>query len=205
MIFAPKNKLLISSIVLPILLLLLFKIFSDIYEPRQTYMLALVSYWILILAPIKSLKKGAFFKKITFDKWTALAFIPVIAVTFVAFIPVIPKLTIPLFTLACVTGIINGVLEECYWRGLYLEHFKEEKLKGFLISCLLFTAWHVPLFLIDGISYQGGAWAMIGGAAGMGILWSLVAVKQNNISVVSLSHVLVNILAFSAHYLDNGY
>ena len=59
-------------------------------------------------------------------------------------------------------------------------------------------------FLRLGLDYQGGALALVGGAAVMGALWTVVAVKTESVRPSIVAHQLVNTLAFSSLFTNNG-
>ncbi|WP_428539543.1 CPBP family intramembrane glutamic endopeptidase [Profundibacter sp.] len=106
--------------------------------------------------------------------------------------------------LATLFAIINGTAEELFWRGAFIQHFPQNARYAVIYPLVLFTAWHIALALIKGVHYQGGALALIGGAAIMGLLWSVLAWRTKSIYLSTLSHIGVNMMAFPAVLLANG-
>jgi membrane protease YdiL (CAAX protease family) len=133
-----------------------------------------------------------------------LAFLPVFGVFYIQFLPVISSITSAVFILALVNAILNGIIEELYWRGLYLVEYKSNVYIGFWLSVFLFAAWHISMYLIEDI-YFGGFFPLVGGSFVMGLLWSYCSRSLNSIIIPVLAHVLVNFFAFTGLYLENGF
>jgi membrane protease YdiL (CAAX protease family) len=102
-------------------------------------------------------------------------------------------------------AIINGVIEEIYWRGLYLKEFHHNIWLGFFLSSLLFAMWHISLWFARGIKYQSGMPALVGAALMMGFLWSFVARKAKNINTCITAHCFVDVFAFTCLFVGNGW
>jgi membrane protease YdiL (CAAX protease family) len=102
-------------------------------------------------------------------------------------------------------AVLNGSIEEFYWRGLYLLEYRENARIGFFLSSLLFGAWHFSVWFARGMLYKDGMPALVGGAYVMGLLWTWVARSQGNIRAVLPAHVLVNLFAFTGLFVDNGF
>ena len=129
---------------------------------------------------------------------------PTIGVFFVQFLPNINLLTIGIIVLVLVNAIFNGIIEEFFWRGLYLLEFKQNIWIGLWLSTFLFGAWHVALYSIQDISY-GGFSALVVGSALMGLLWGFCSRKLDNISFPIIAHIMVNVFAFTGLYIENGF
>ena len=99
---------------------------------------------------------------------------------------------------------IIGPGEEIYWRGLYLKEYGDNLFVGVLLSTFLFTLWHISLWHIKGLTYQGGLIALVGGAYIMGILWCFISRKVQNISYCLIAHVFVNIFVFTGLFVQNS-
>jgi hypothetical protein len=101
-------------------------------------------------------------------------------------------------------SIVNGTIEEIYWRGLYLRVFKENHYFILIVSPLLFALMHGSFLAIKGMAYHGGVSALVGGALFMGLLWSFVSFKLNSIRYCIVGHVLVNVFAFTGLFVENN-
>lgn len=108
--------------------------------------------------------------------------------------------------LAVALALVNGTLEEAAWRGGFFRAFGDRRALGFVFGLLLFTLWHVPLILAHGIDYgPGGGASLVGGAALLGLVWSIVVWRTGSIFWVSLAHVATNVFAFVAFFSSNGF
>jgi membrane protease YdiL (CAAX protease family) len=102
-------------------------------------------------------------------------------------------------------AVINGFVEEFFWRGMYLLQFRKSVVIGMVVAPLLFAAYHIALWYVKGITYQGGIFALVGGAYVMGLLWSWVSRKTGTIFSVTIAHILVNVFAFTGLFVENGF
>jgi membrane protease YdiL (CAAX protease family) len=139
-------------------------------------------------------------------KWIALAaFLPAFGTFFVAFLPNAAMLTFSTGVLLVLTAVINGSVEELYWRGLYLVEYPSDTRTGFIFSWLLFGAWHISLWFSRGVIFADGFFALVGGAFGLGLLWTWSARSSGNLRTVIPAHILTNLFAFTALFVDNGF
>jgi membrane protease YdiL (CAAX protease family) len=139
-------------------------------------------------------------------KWIALAaFLPAVGLFFVSFLPNAARLTLSTGMLLVLMTVLNGSIEELYWRGLYLIEYPNSNRIGFLFSWLLFGAWHVSLWFARGILFRDGFLALVGGAYGLGLLWTWSARSSGNLRTVIPAHILTNLFAFTVLFVDNGF
>lgn len=182
--------------------------------PKWGYIIGLAGYWVycLIIAWLVSNGDMSYFKimwqprKGRSIKWVSLlAFIPVLGVFFVSFLPNLPALTLSTGVLLVLVVLLNGSIEEIYWRGLYLLEFPTDTRIGFILAWLLFGAWHISLWFARGVVYKDGFLALVGGAYMLGLIWTWVARSNGNLRAVVPSHILVNLFAFTALFVENGF
>lgn len=83
--------------------------------------------------------------------------------------------------------------------------YGEDILRAYIVPTILFSCWHIALLFANGITYSGGAPALVGGASFMGFLWGFVMFKTKNIKIVITAHVLTNFFAFSQLLYDNWF
>jgi hypothetical protein len=131
------------------------------------------------------------------------AFLPAVGAFFVGFLPNIKHLTLKTGLIILGISIVNGTIEEIYWRGLYLKVFKENPRFILIVSPLLFAFMHCSFLAIKGITYQGDVLALVGGALFMGLLWSYVSFKLNSIRYCIAGHIIVNVFAFTGLFVEN--
>jgi uncharacterized protein len=210
-----KHILLVSSLVLLPFTFGWFQLTTSILGPKWGYIAGFLGYWTYCVGTAWLLSGGkwSYFKEMwtqerggKYAKWISLAaFIPVLGVFFVSFLPNVSKLTVSTGVLLIFTVLLNGVIEELYWRGLYLREYPNDTRVGFLISLLLFGAWHVSLWFARGVVYKDGFLALVGGAYGLGLIWTWVARSNGNLRAVIPSHILVNLFALTALFVDNAF
>ena len=210
-----KRTLLVSSLLMLPVTFGLFQLTTASLGPKWGYVTGFLGYWAycLITAWLVSGSDWNYFKDIwsqqrdgKYAKWIALAaFIPAFGVFFVSFLPNVAKLTLSAAILLIVMVILNGTIEELYWRGLYLLEYPNNARIGFFLSWLLFGAWHISLWFARGILYKDGFLALVGGAYGLGLIWTWVARSNGNLRAVVSAHILANLFAFTALFVDNGF
>lgn len=184
-----------------------FYFFSRLNEKSIGYFVPYVIYLLLLLAGIM-----IFFEKkqehtVTIPKneivYDIVAFIPVIATFFVAFLPTASHMTGKLFWITAVYALINGTLEELFWRFTFNRVYKGKVLFAYIIPTIIFTSWHFALTFAYGVSYHGGTLALVGGAGVMGAIWGLVIYRTQNIKITMIAHIFANFFAFSQLLYQN--
>lgn len=177
------------------------------------YLAVLALYWAGFCLPVivfhvrKRHDEGLFSERLAWRDW----FIPVLllgqvfAVALAAFVPNTAMLTTQGAMLAALVAVINGPLEETAWRGAFMTRFSDHPRLGFWLGWLLFTGWHVPLLLSEGIVFDGGWPALVGGAAALGLLWSWIAWRTGSVFWVSIAHALTNAVTFWVLFNRNGF
>lgn len=201
-------KISLFGLMFPITLLI-FKFIINQVGLQTGYWISSAVYWAIIslfalnYLGFRGIANSYRINKPTSQYWALLAFIPVVATFFISFVPSFQHLKASLIILTISAGIINGTCEELFWRGLTLRTALKNKYIVIFASAIGFGLWHLTLAMINGLKYQGGIVALVGGAFVMGMLWQFVATKTNNILFVTLAHILVNIFAFSTLILEN--
>jgi membrane protease YdiL (CAAX protease family) len=188
-----------------------FFIFGKFFNPLNSLYFSFFSYWFLLLITslffilydkrsTKSLK--LYFLTIKKPFLILINFIPVFAVFFVAFIPVIPKMQLNIFFVVLLISLFNGTIEEIFWRGLVLSKYSESNIL-IIISLFLFSIFHF-VFLQLPLIYHGGVINLVGGAAFMGFIWLFISKYTKNILFPIIAHIFVNFFAFSGLFIANN-
>ena len=177
------------------------------------YLLAMVAYWLGFCVPViawhvwRRHGPSLFSEKLAWRDW----WVPVLLLAQVAivggalFYPNTSILTTDGVWLAAAVAIVNGPLEEAAWRGGFLVRFADRPHLGFWLNWVLFTAWHVPLALSQGIVFEGGWITLIGGGAALGLLWSWIAWRTGSVFWVAIAHGATNFVAFWVLFDRNGF
>ncbi|WP_158626094.1 CPBP family glutamic-type intramembrane protease [Arsenicitalea aurantiaca] len=176
------------------------------------YLLSLGLYWLGFCVPVVFLHLGGRLARLydprlaTAQSWVAVVLGLQVALVFAAgLLPNIGTIPLEAFALALLLALVNAPLEEAAWRGGFLELFADRPVLGFWLCWALFTAWHVPLALAHGIAYEGGWPALVGGAAGLGLIWSAIAWRTGSIFWVSIAHLFTNLVTFPVLIARNGF
>lgn len=177
------------------------------------YLASLTIYWLGFCLPVIAIhvwrQRGPrlFSEKLAWRDWwvPGLLVLQVGVVGLAAVVPNTSLLTTHGAMLAAVVALINAPLEETAWRGGFMTEFADRPRLGFWFGWLLFTAWHLPLALSQGIVFDGGWLALVGGAAALGLLWSWIAWRTGSVFWVTIAHVLTNALAFWVLFDGNGF
>lgn len=203
-----KDKpLLIYAIVIVPIMMMCFCSFSTWNKKYISYFVPYGIYLILLLAGILLFSKGKWDKRRQRTKYDFLyyiaAFLPVVATLFVAFLPTVSHMTGKMLMLTGIYAVLNGTLEELFWRFTFNKTFEGKIIFAYVIPTIVFTSWHVALTFAGGMSYHGGALALVGGAGVMGLIWGFVMYRTKNIGVTILAHICVNFFAFSQLLYQN--
>ena len=132
-----------------------------------------------------------------------LAFAPCIATYFVVFKEFARVAGSQVLIIALIYALINGTLEEMFWRGAFNTVFEDNVVLAYIYPSLFFGAWHVALYFAKGIVFQGGFATLVGGSFFMGLLWGWVAYKTKSIATVTIAHIVTNFFAFTGFIVDN--
>lgn len=210
-----KRILLVSSLLMLPVTYVWIQFTTSTFGAKWGYVTGLAGYWIYCLVTAWLVSGGSmdYFQGMwnrqhsgRHVKWISLAaFIPVLGLFFVSFLPNAAQLTLSAGILLVIVVLLNGSIEELYWRGLYLLEYPDNPRIGFLFSWLLFGAWHISLWFARGMIYKEGFPALVGGAYMLGLIWTWVARSNGNLRSVVPSHILVNLFAFTALFVDNGF
>ena len=210
-----QHSLLVSSLILLPYTFGLFQLTTLALGPKWGYVTGFLGYWAycLLTAWLMSGSDWNYFKAMwnqpqnnKYATWIGLAaFIPALGIFFVSFLPNVAKLTLSAGALLVGMVLLNGFIEEVYWRGLYLLEYPDHSRIGFILAWLLFGAWHISLWFARGMIYKDGFLALVGGAYGLGLLWTWVARSNRNLRAVVPAHILANLFAFTALFVDNGF
>lgn len=205
----PSQKtLLVLSPVVVMVLIYLFPTLTHVFDRTRGLIIAFVLYWVgicfvmglVFTRPVRFGKlyaRPAGFGTADYIVLLLLTCLPVLLVFMISFLPNMTGATPKLLALAALLALINGTLEELFWRGAFISQFLHSFRFAVLYPLVLFTAWHISLGLIKGASFHGGIFALLAGAAIMGLLWGWLTWKTKSIYLSTLSHIGVNFFAFT--------
>lgn len=177
------------------------------------YILTLGIYWLGFCFPVlmfhvePAYGPALFSEKVAWRDWwiPLLLLLQVTLIAGASFMMDTGNLTTRNFWLACGVAVLNGPLEEAAWRGGFLVRFANRPRLGFWLCWVLFSAWHLPLALSQGIVFEGGWPTLVAGASVLGLLWGWVAWRTGSIFWVAIAHAITNIFAFWVLFDQNGF
>ncbi len=130
--------------------------------------------------------------------WLLLT-LPLVVAYGYAFPRVLPYATVGIVLLSAVIALVNGTLEEVFWRGTYVQVFPRQAFWGFVYPSIGFGLWHIaPQSVSQGMSNPGGtaAFVVVGMLFGLG--WGWVAWRTGSIRWTVISHVLLDFAGLGA-------
>jgi len=137
--------------------------------------------------------------------WYLIAFMPCVATFFVVFKNFAPIAGFQVLVIALLYALINGTIEELFWRGIFNKIFNHNIFLSYIYPTIFFGIWHISLYFAKGMVYQGGFLPLVGGAFFMGLLWGWVAYKTKSIGIVTVAHIITNFFAFTGMIFENWF
>ena len=171
-----------------------------------TYLSIYLIYWFVFCVPLSALylkgnKISDLFTVKTKSKFSLIycliAFLPCILSFFAVFTNTVSKAPWQAFLLALLFAVINSLVEEVYWRGVFVKIYDKNILLSYILPTVVFSLWHSSLYFSKNINYEGGIPALVGSALIMGAAWGFSAFKLKSIKYTVISHFLANFFAFS--------
>lgn len=164
-----------------------------------------IGCWAIVLLDAPLGNRKSLFRPATRGRpWEAiLAWMPAVAVGGFVFLPMVSSLFPMAVAGAAVAATVNAITEETLWRGAFVMRFPERPQLGLLFPLVPFVSWHLALAQIP-IDYgPGGVVALVGGAAGLGLIWGWVVWRTRNLRSVILAHAVTNFFGFAAVAVSN--
>ncbi|MCX7711394.1 MAG: CPBP family intramembrane metalloprotease [Clostridia bacterium] len=215
-----KNKqrvLICSAPVLCITMMVLMPLATALIGKTAGYILGFCLYWFAICIPVSFYCSGGWsgLKEIYSQKsdipiinriaYYLLAGVSCLATLFVIFLKVAPNAGMQVLAIAFSFALINGTIEELYWRGTFNKVFEKNIGFAYFYPSVFFGIWHIALFFAKGVVYQGGFASLVGGAFFLGVLWGWVAFKTKSIRIVTAAHILTNFFGFTGLIYENWF
>lgn len=88
-------------------------------------------------------------------------------------------------------GLTNALAEEALWRGVPIEVFPGETLRGWLWPSVGFTAWHLVPLSTRPTSARRRA-SVLAGAAAIGLGYGWIAHRTRSLAIVTSAHALTD-------------
>lgn len=185
------------------------QILTRALEPWRGLLIFFLMYWFGFCLPLGAyfLRHGAMERVFSLNvgaaRWVPYAVLAqVLLVAGASWFLAPPKTTVFVVLAAGPFAILNGFCEEVFWRGAFVTQARGRA--GFAaLGLALFTLWHIPLAAAQGVVYEGGPLALIGGAFGLGAFWMLIAWRTQSVGWPILAHMATNTATFSGLFAAN--
>ncbi len=182
------------------LLAMAFQGLTQLLPPLAGYGMGLCLYWLVIgtavlLTTTPSDRAALMVLRMPGRGLVLLGLLPVVALGWVA-LGTLQSVSLPVvaFLLIAAAALVNGTLEELFWRGAILPRPDRE---GIAVALALFVALHVALLFAQGITLRGGPLALLGGALVLGAIWMAMRLRSGTVGAGMAGHVAVNLFAFT--------
>ncbi len=175
----------------------IFNILTSMLEPLWGYALGLCAYWLflgltILRATTPADRAHLLTARPAGGLITTLCVLPVLVLGF-AGMRALGGLPSILLVGIVVAAIVNGFLEELFWRGALVPDPSPPQAA---VAVLLFTGWHVALLFARDITVTGGPATLLLGAAFLGTVWMAARLYTGTVGLSALSHAAVNLFAF---------
>ena len=173
---------------------------TRVLPPFWGYFLALGVYWGCVLTPLIAWRGGFRRGRLAFrwpSAWLVAANVVVIGGVAFAATRALQEHALPLWIIAVMgcCAILNGTLEELFWRGTVLTDHATRSEQATQLA--LFVGWHVALLFAGGVIVTGGAAGLLGGALIGGLLWTATRMQTGTAGFGAVAHVCLNLFAFT--------
>ncbi|QUH19960.1 CPBP family intramembrane glutamic endopeptidase [Alkaliphilus sp. B6464] len=209
--------ILCTAPILCISMLLLIPLLTNKIGKTRGYIGGFWIYWLVFCLPVSlyscnglSGLKGVYSQRSNIKTseriiWYLIAFMPCIATFFIVFKNFVPIAGFQVLVIALAYALINGTIEELFWRGIFNKVFNNNIFLAYIYPTIFFGTWHIALYFAKGMVYQGGFVSLVGGAFFMGLLWGWVAYKTKSIKIVTVAHIITNFFAFTGMIFENWF
>jgi len=174
----------------------LFHLLSEAgLRPLSAALTGLAAYWLLLALGIA---RGGWSLRPRLPPWpVALACLASAMLLFAAAFPYLLRLSPPVLAVVALAAVLNGTLEEAFWRGALVLRLGPGDWSGAMSPVLLFTLWHVaPATVAARLDAPGGAVGVILGALALGVLAMASRLGSGSAGFGAMLHALVNLCTF---------
>ena len=196
-----SKLLLVSPVLLPVVMYAVFQSYSHFFIPKFAHLLGMATYWMLLLAvSIACIGRSGLLRIVKDNQprgalWMFLVIPVALAFGFGPFLKRISVVTPLVLTLSLLQSLVNASLEEAFWRGVYIDSFRDVW-RGCLYPAAGFAIWHFAPQSV--IPYSHGQLLFVASAFFLGLCWGLVAFRTRSVRWTILSHFLVDFSGFGA-------
>ena len=196
----PKAVALVLPVAVPVVMTAAFRLGSDRFGAQGGYLFGFGVYWAtcggLSVASLGRRRIRGLFR----DRrprlgrpmavGAALLLWPPLGAIATRFIPEIGQATLPMVaTIGCV-ALVNAVLEELLWRGVYITLWPRNAWLGWVWPAVGFGLWHLAPQVVH--PSPMGSTVYVVSATALGLSWGWVAWRTGALRLVSVSHLFTD-------------
>jgi membrane protease YdiL (CAAX protease family) len=190
----PQLAALVAPVAVPVSMWWLFGALGRRLPPTRAYNLGFAIYWIAwctafpiaVLGSRRARHALSQGRTPTTCEWALLA-IPVAGALTTTLLPQRRNVDTSTAAVMVSTAAVNAVGEELLWRGVFIELFPQDPVRGALWPMLGFTAWHLAPQRV--LPSAKGRWAFTLGAGVVGAVSTMVAYRSGGLRHVLLPHI----------------
>lgn len=163
-------------------------------SPRTAYNAGFAIYWagwgvlvpVAVLGPRRALRVLVSGRRPGAGELAA-AWLPVVGATTTELLPHRTLVTRPVLATMIGSAAVNATTEELLWRGMFLELFPEDVVRGSLWPLAGFSLWHLAPQIV--FPSHRGRWAFVAGAAVVGAASAGLSWRTRGLRWVLLPHI----------------
>jgi len=200
---------LIAPVVLIVATYVVFRLFTPIAGERIASFTGFGFYWLLggIVMPVTLIGRHGIAelfarrpvpRSVRFTIALVLLAVPVVFGFLFAFPAILPFATGATLLGLAAYAVVNGTLEEVFWRGVFARRFPSNPWLGMMYPAVLFSLWQLVPWAVFPTLLHVPAFIVLGVALPVGLLYNWVAWRTGSIHLTVLSHVLTNLSGVGA-------
>jgi membrane protease YdiL (CAAX protease family) len=189
-----SGAVLATPVAVPVSMAVVFRWLSRRLSPRAAYNVGFGVYWlawcvgfpILIIGPRRATRLLMQGRRPSAVE-AVLLILPVAGAVSTELLRNRKKIDSTLAAVMAMTGVINAAGEELLWRGVFLEEFPHDLVRGVLWPLVGFSLWHLAPQMI--LPSRIGRWPFVLGAAFVGSVSAYSAWRSRGLRNCLISHV----------------
>lgn len=191
-----KRLALMATAAIPVLALMFHLLSQSPLRVLTGYLIGLSVYWALLAL---ALTQGGWSLAWRWPpRWLVVVLGLLIAGLALLAAPILPRLSPHVLAAVAVAAILNGTLEEAFWRGALISNLQRGDWRQAVLPVLLFIVWHLaPAAAIDRMNITGGQVGFVLAAAAFAPLMMAARLTSGTAGVAAVTHVLVNFALFA--------
>jgi hypothetical protein len=181
-------------VLVPLSMWALFGALARVMPPRRAYNAGFAAYWLLwcygfpiwVVGPRRAAVLLLAGRHPSGSERVMLA-LPVAGAVATALVPEVGRIDRPVAAVMVSTATVNAVGEELLWRGLFLDRYPDDRVRGALWPLVGFSLWHLAPQSI--LPSHRGRWPFVVGAAVVGAVSAVTSARCGGLRPAMLAHI----------------